>query len=89
MSVPIGQDGKALRLCTDRGCTFYLRHVENCPACFGWGTAKEREGATHQLERFPPLPAAELADALASEDWLRCPDCGGTPNGIVEEDASA
>ncbi len=89
MTPTLGQDGKVLRLCTDRGCSFYLRHVENCARCFGWGTAKERPNATHQLERLPPLSGGSLQDALDSGDWLRCPDCGGTPNGITEEVSGA
>lgn len=86
MSAPLGQDGKPLRLCTDRACSFYLRHVENCPRCFGWGTAKEREGGAHRLERFPPLSGSSLAEARSSGDWLRCEVCGGTPNGIAEDE---
>lgn len=84
---PIGQDGKPLRLCSDRACSFYLRHVENCPSCLGWGTTKERSGReAHRFDRFPPLAGESLDDALATGDWLRCVTCGGTPSGIVENE---
>ena len=85
MTTKLGQDGKPHRLCSDRACSFYLRHVENCDSCLGWGTMKERPNAKHRLERFPPLAGESLEDARATGDWLRCPDCGGTPDGIVEE----
>lgn len=81
MSDALGQDERPLRLCTDETCSFHQRHVENCNRCFGWGTAKERPGKTHRLERHPPLPASALEEALASGDWERCTDCGGTPYG--------
>lgn len=88
VTTKLGQDGKVLRLCTDRGCSFYLRHVENCGACMGfglWPTSKAPMGATRAA-------LIRASDKNFAEEvfvpWVPCPECGGTPWGIVEEESS-
>lgn len=81
MTTKLGQDGKALRLCDEDGCSLRGKHCTNCNVCFGFGVVPGRLYAGRRI----PISAGELPELRESGAFDRCPDCGGTPNGITEE----
>lgn len=58
-----------------------IPHIENCEFCFGFGfhiSFKHK----HSLV---PISGGEAAEGTHNENYLICPNCGGTPFGINKE----
>jgi len=51
-------------------------HHENCPRCFGFGLTKDGF----------PIFAADALSGKVGTNYIKCPVCHSTPNGISVED---
>ena len=55
----------------------HVKHVDNCDICFGFGL-KSLDGP----EGPRPISAGDSFRHEFDSGWFRCPECGGTPQGV-------
>lgn len=56
-----------------------IHHYDNCATCFGFGVYKEPTS-----DGYIPVTAGDAHSGKFNREWIPCPECGSTPEGISE-----